>query len=349
MLMKKEVIVLLLLGILFVLPFVSAQEQAQAYSGFERFIDNTRMFFTFGNDGKVALSLEIKNKEVNSAIVNTKTENKEEAEKNLERAWEKLQFIQEKVSVNTAEEVKQNSERLRENIRTQENLPETFEVYALEEEKTGLTAEWVIESNGKEGQTLENEVIVNRSIEQQNRVVEIETKIDKIDMEISDWVVEHTYSEGTGPGGEAGVVVEGGLAKVVRSEVNNGDNGLKPEVKTYVAGDGTMKDEPLPKPDLNKINPDLYDPDARAPGDTIDETYDDESVNNGNCGDGVVCEGENNVIEGGQGTEGVNEEPSPAVDSNEGDSDSGMTGEAVKEIKPEDNFLARFFNRLFGR
>ncbi len=347
MLMKKEVIVLLLLGILFVSPLVSAQEQAQTYSGFNRFIDNARMFFSSG-DNKVRIALEIREKEVNSAIKNNFNGNEKESDKNLEKAWEKLQIIQEKVSLNTAEEIKESSQEIIGTINQEEALPENFEVYSLEEEKTGLTAEWVIEVNGKEGQTIQNEITVNGSIGQQTRVVEIEKRIVEIDNGISEWVVEHTYAEGTGPGGEAGVVVEGGLTNVVRSEVNNGDNGLKPEVKTYVAGDGTMKDEPLPEPDLNKINPDLYDPNARAPGDTIDETYDDDSINNGNCGDGVVCGGENNVIEGGQGTEGTND-IAPAVDSNEGDSDSGMTGEAVRETKSEDNFLTRFFNRLFGR
>jgi hypothetical protein len=73
---------------------------------------------------------------------------------------------------------------------------------------------------------------------------------------------------------------------------------------------------------LNKFNPDLYNPNARAPGDTIDETYDDAEVNSGSCGDGTVCSGENNVIEGGdsgtEGTEGTND-IAPAVESNEGD------------------------------
>jgi hypothetical protein len=312
--MKKECVVLFLLGILFVSPFVLAQEQVQTYSDFNRFVDNVKMFFTFSEDGKVALSLEIREKEVNSAIVNIKNKNDNEAEKNLENAWGNLQLIQEKVSLNTAEEVKENSYEIKNRIMQEGNLSEDFEVYILEEEKTGLTAEWVIEINGKEGQNLTNEIVVNGSVGQ-TRVVEIENRIDVIDNEISDWVVEHTYAEGTSAGGEAGVVVEGGLAYVVKTEVAQGDNGLKPEVKIYVARDGTMNEEPLPESDLNKINPDLYNPDARAPGDTIDETYDDNEIINGNCGDGVDC-GDGSAE---PGTEGVNEEPSPAVDSNEGD------------------------------
>ena len=304
--MKKEMAGLFLLGILLISPCILAQEQSQTYSGFSQFIDNVRMFFTFGQDGKVALSLEIREKEVNSAIVNTKNENNKEAEKNLESAWEKLQFIQEKVSLKTADEVKESSSEVLGTINQEENLSESFEVYSLEEEKTGLTAEWVIEMNGKEGQNLSNEIVVNGS---EGRTMEIENRIDIIDGEISNWVVEHTYAEGTGPGGEAGVVVEGGLATVVKTEVARGDNGLKPEVKTYVAGDGTQNEEPLPEPNPNQINPDLVNPDTTT--NNIDESP--GGIDSGYA-EGTTADGG-----GDSGSEGVNEEPSPAVESNEGD------------------------------
>ena len=292
--MKNGVVIIFLLGILFVSPFILAQEQAQTYSGFSQFIDNVRMFFTFNDDGKVALSLEIREKEVNSAIVNTGTENNKEAEKNLERAWAKLQFIQEKVSLKTADEVKESSSEILDTINQEENLSENFEVYVLEEEKTGLTAEWVIEVNGKEGQTLSNEVVVNGTIGQ-NRKVEIENRIDKIDNEISNWVVEHTYAEGTSTGGESGVVVEGGLAYVVKTEVAQGDNGLKPEVKTYVAGDGTQNEEVASNDGVGGYAPGTV-AGGDSPGDTIDDNYDDDLINNaGSCGDGVVC-GDSGVV-----------------------------------------------------
>ena len=326
--------VLFLLGVLLISPFVLAQEQSKTYSGFNQFIDNVRMFFTFGQDGKVALSLEIREKEVNSAIVNTKNENNGEAEKNLERAWEKLQFIQEKVSLKTAEEVKESSSKVLDTINQEENISDSLEVYSLEEEKTGLTAEWVIEVNGKEGQNLSNEIVVNGS---EGRTMEIENRIDEIDGEISNWVVEHTYAEGTTAGGEAGVVVEGGLATVVKTEVAQGDDGLKPEVKTYVAGDGTQNEEPLPEPNPNQVNPDLETHDTttnnidEAPG-GIDSGY----------AEGTTADGS-----GDSGSEGVNEEPSPAVESNEGD--AAPTREAVKEIKSSGNFLTRFFKILSGK
>lgn len=318
--MKKEVFVLLL-GILLISQFVSAQEQVQTYEGFNRFVDNVRMFFTFRQEGKVSLSLEIREKEVNSAIVNEKNENKEKAEKNLEMAWERLQFIQEKVSLETAEKVKESSSNVLNSINEEKNLSESFEVYSLEEEKTGLTAEWVIEVNGKEGQTMTNEVVVNRTVEQ-NRKMEIETRIDKIDNEISNWVVEHTYAEGTTAGGEAGVVVEGGLAKVVENEIAQGDNGLKPEVKTSVA-----KNEKVTNGDGGYAE----GTSGNSPGDTIDETYDDDSVNKGDCGEGVVCGGENDIIEGGEGSEGTNE-ISPASESG-GSGDSGSSSENSNTVE----------------
>ena len=333
--MKRGVIILFLVGILLISPLV----QAQTYSGWDKFTDSIKLFFSSG-DNKVKVALEIKEKEVTSAIENVQNGDEEKAEKNLEGAWKKLQLVQEKVSINTAKEVKQSSNEVRTNIMEKENLPKDFEVYALEEEKTGLTAEWVIEVNGKEGQTLEREVVIDVD-NGQNRIMEIENRIDEIDNEISNWVVENDIAEG-----------DNGLTRVVKTEIVKGDNGLKPEVKTYVAGDGTQKDGPLPEPDLNKVNPDLYDPNARAPGDTIDETYGDDEITNN--------------IDGGTGTEGTNE-IGPAVDSNEGDgessvgdsgrdseegassgsgSDSGITGEIIEDSK-SNNLIKRILDWLF--
>jgi len=293
--MKKGLIVLLLLGTLLIIPFV----QAQTYSGFDKFTDNVKLFFSFG-DSKVRMALDIKEKEINSAMENIQNGEEKDSNKNLERAWKRLQFIQKKVSIDTAEDVNDSSNDIINLIKDEENLSEEFEVYILEEEKTGLTAEWVIVMNGKEGQNLSNEVVVNGS-EGQSRAREIEIRIDEIDGEISNWVVNNEV---------AGEEKDNGLAWEVKTEVASGDGGLKPEVKTYVEGDGTLKNDPLPEPDLNTVNPDLYNPDARAPGDTIDDTYDDASLSEGeDLGNTGVD----------PGTPGVNEEPSPAVDSNEGD------------------------------
>ena len=313
--MKKDVIIgLFLLGILLTSPFILAQEQVQTqlqtYSGFSRFVDSVRMFISFG-DNKVQLALEIREKELNSAIINIQNGNIGEVKNNLENAFSKLLFIQEKVSPEIANEVETSVDEITEKIETS-NLSEELNRYVLEEKKTQLIAKLVVEVNGKKGQTLTREVVKNGTDgrkmvkieiaekDGQIRVMEIEGEIAQINNQIA----EHTYAGGKGvivegsSGGESGVVVKGD---------KNG-------VKTFVDGDGTTKNEPLPVPDLNKINPDLYDPNARAPGDTIDETYDDATLTiDGNCGDGVDC------VSGDIGTEGVNEEPSPAVDSNEGD------------------------------
>jgi len=137
--MKKEVIVLVLLGILLVLPLVLAQEQAQTYSGFDRFVDNIKLAFS-GGDNEVRLALEIREKEVNSAIVNVQNQGEDEAIKNLERAKEKLQIVQEKVSLDTFTEVKSNTQEIVNKVNEDETLPEYFDEYVLEEEKTHLTA-----------------------------------------------------------------------------------------------------------------------------------------------------------------------------------------------------------------
>jgi len=138
--MKKEVIVLLLLGMLLVLPLVHAQEQVQIYSGFSRFIDNVKIFFASG-DNEVRLTLEIREKEVDSAIINSQNQNEKDMIKNLERAKEKLKVVQEKVSLDTSEEIKTSVDEIKNKVNEEENLPDEFEDYLLEEEKTQLTAE----------------------------------------------------------------------------------------------------------------------------------------------------------------------------------------------------------------
>ncbi len=152
--MKKGVIIVVLLGMLLVLPLVLAQEknqsqgqtqqqgqtQAQTYSGFNRFIDNVKLTFS-GGDNKVRQALEIREKEVNSAINNIQNQEEDKAIKNLERAKKKLEIVQEKVSLDTSEEIKTSAEEITDKINTNEALPEIFEDYLLEEEKTILVAE----------------------------------------------------------------------------------------------------------------------------------------------------------------------------------------------------------------
>lgn len=137
--MKKSVITLFLVGIILVSPLVLAQEQSQTYSGFERFVDNVKLFFS-GGENKVQLALEIREKEVNSAISNYQNQDIDYAEKNLEKSINKLELIQKKNSLNTIEEIKVSVEEVKSKIE-EENLSEEFGNYILEEEKTQLMAE----------------------------------------------------------------------------------------------------------------------------------------------------------------------------------------------------------------
>ena len=137
--MKKEVIVLVLLGILLVSPLVLAQEKSQTYSGFSRFVDDVKLTFS-GGDDKVRLALEIREKEVNSAIINSQNQNEKNAIKNLERAHKRLQFVNGKVSLDVVDEVKESVDEVVNKIEDEEDLSDNFDVYVLEEKKTQLTA-----------------------------------------------------------------------------------------------------------------------------------------------------------------------------------------------------------------
>jgi len=61
--MKRIFALLFLMVILSVIPSVFAEERAQTYSGFAKFVDNVRMLLSFG-DKKVKVALEIRDKEV---------------------------------------------------------------------------------------------------------------------------------------------------------------------------------------------------------------------------------------------------------------------------------------------
>jgi len=225
--MEKKVMSLLLLGILLVSHLVLAQEQTQTYSGFDRFVDNVKMFFSFG-DKKVMLALDIREKELDSAIINTKNGEDEEAEKNLERAKERLQFVQNKVSKDIAEDVKTNIDEIISKINEEENLPDNFGTHMLEEEKTQLTAELVIEVEGKEGQTLTRKIVKDTEtgenkvkvvvegekkgeniIEIEEKIVEIEEKIVKKEVEKIIDIGENKIESGTNII-ESGSEIDGG-------------------------------------------------------------------------------------------------------------------------------------------
>lgn len=324
--MKKSIIFLLITLLIFT-PLISAEN----YSKIERFTDNIKLF-VFQGDKKVETALEIREKEVNSAIENFNNGNEEESVKNIERATKKLQIVQEKVSYNIANEVKENIENHKEKIGEYENVSENFGVYLLEEEKTKLTTELVMEVEGKEGQTLEREIVKDEKTGQ--RIVKVVIEYDDGTQEILEGgQIQNNVAERV-------IEIQGQITqvqnqiaeRVVKIEMAKGaemQNKLESEIKT--SGDIEKKE------DVESGGG--YAEGTIAGGDspenTIDDTYDDAEVNSGgDCGDGVICGGENDVIENIEGSPGVQEEPSSAVDSNEGD--DSITGEVIKRI----------FNRL---
>jgi len=139
--MKKSVIIVLLLGLLFILPLI----QAQTYSGTNRLTDNVKLAFS-GGDNKVQVALEIREKEIDSAIINSQNQNEKDAIKNLEKAHKKLQVVNDKISLENAEDVKASVDEVVNKIENEENLSENFDVYVLEEKITQLTAELTLET-----------------------------------------------------------------------------------------------------------------------------------------------------------------------------------------------------------
>ncbi|MBI2047127.1 hypothetical protein HYT26_03120 [Candidatus Pacearchaeota archaeon] len=144
--MKKagELTAVFFIALMVLSTFASAQAQAESYSGFSRFADNIRLVFASGDD-KVKLALEIRNKELNSALENAKIGNAEQAIKNIESASDKLEIVQEQASPDVAEDVKISVDEIEARIMENQNLTPEFAAYLekhlTEEEKTRLSAE----------------------------------------------------------------------------------------------------------------------------------------------------------------------------------------------------------------
>jgi len=217
--MKKEVVALFIIGVLLVSPFVMAEEQAKVYSWFSRFIDNIRMFFSSGNN-KVMLALEIRDKELDSAIINTENGNEENAIKNLERARERLHYVQQKVTKDIAEDVKIDINKTIEKINNIKS--ENFVDYVLEEEKTQLVVDLVIEIESKEEQILTREIVKDETTgkkkveivvegdNKQERVMEIEQNIQQVQNQIAERIIKTEVASGGGDGNTQVEVASGG-------------------------------------------------------------------------------------------------------------------------------------------
>ncbi|MCK5043606.1 hypothetical protein KAR52_01225 [Candidatus Pacearchaeota archaeon] len=135
---KGAVCVIFLVLILFISNFASA------YSFTARVVDDVKISFSRG-DKKVVQALEVREKEIDSAIENVKNGEIDKAIKNLERAKEKLEIVQEKATPNICDEVDKSvdevTKKIIENKDINPEFSEHFENYIIEEEKTKLSAE----------------------------------------------------------------------------------------------------------------------------------------------------------------------------------------------------------------
>lgn len=299
--MKKSVICLVLISMLLISPLILAEEQSQTYSGLDRFVDNAKLFFS-GGENKVALALEIREKEVNSALVNIENDDTNSANKNLENALEKLLIVQKKVSPESADEVNENVNNVVDKIE-EKNLTESLNRYVLEEEKTQLVAKLVVEMNGTEGQTLSREIVQSENenrktvkimIQNENgEIQEIEGEeglrndtavweivggINEVNNNIEEWNVEHTYAEGTNSNGETKWIIEGDEENI---KTSGGENDVEEE---------------------NEKDPSKYDASKEEPVDKGGDTTKNEVVEGdggeGDYAEGTTAEGENTIYEG---------------------------------------------------
>lgn len=313
--MKKSLVFLVILALMLV-PLVSAQ----TYSGFNRFIDNAKLFFSSG-DAKVKLALEIREKEVISAIENVQNGNEGDSTKNLLQARNKLQIVQEKVSLDVADEVRESVDEVKNKINESEGLSKDFELYYLEEEKTKLKAELVIVVEGKENQT---------------KIWEVEGQIGEVNNEIKGWVVEHSVAVDNGS--------SEGLTWEVKTDIASGeyggDDGLTPEIKTYVAGEGAKNE--VVEGDGGYAEGTV----AGGSGNTGSGDGSTNEVVEGDGGEGDYAEGTTaeGTDAGGDSSLGSSE----GTESSSGGGDSGITGEATKDADKGFNLMDKIRNFLFG-
>ncbi|HDR53402.1 MAG TPA: hypothetical protein ENN60_01865, partial [archaeon] len=115
---------------------------AQTYGGFERWIDNLRLFFSSG-DRQVTLALEIRERELASALSNFQAGNNASALKNLANAQNTLQQVQTRVSLSTVDAVKNSTVSVIQTLSNQSELSEDLAIHLLEEEKTYLAAQLI--------------------------------------------------------------------------------------------------------------------------------------------------------------------------------------------------------------
>ena len=134
--MEKRILLIVFLAVAALLLISMPIASAQTYSGFSKFTDSIKLFFAKG-DNKAKLALDIREKEVNSAISNLEAGNAKNAEKNLNSASEKLKIVQTLASPDISADVRENINNVENKIK--ENDYELLDKYLTEEEKTKLS------------------------------------------------------------------------------------------------------------------------------------------------------------------------------------------------------------------
>jgi hypothetical protein len=282
----------------------------------------------------VNLALEIREKEVNSAIENIQNGNEEDSTKNLLQARNKLQIVQEKVSLDVADEVKESVNEVKNKINESDGLSKDFELYSLEEEKTKLKAELVIVVEGKENQT---------------KIWEVKGQLGEVNNDIKGWVVEHSTE-----GNESSEGLTWEVKTDIASGDYGGDDGLTPEIKTYVAGSNSESSVAGDGDGGYAPGTTAGGGGGSADGGTTNEIVEGDG-GEGDYAEGTTADGTDAGGDGSIGSSEGTESSSGGGDSGETESadasgDSGITGEATKNADKKANSinLKNIIKSLFG-
>ncbi|HLE06705.1 MAG TPA: hypothetical protein VI790_05090 [Candidatus Nanoarchaeia archaeon] len=139
--MKSSSIKIILLIGLLLTPSIANAQELQKYSFFSRLIDGFRLFFSQG-ESRVDLLLEIKEKEINSAIVNAGEGNFNEAIRSLDNAKNNMQSVQGLINLNNTQKITSSvNKTINQLIKI--DLPKEFNDYLIDEQVTGSSAELI--------------------------------------------------------------------------------------------------------------------------------------------------------------------------------------------------------------
>jgi hypothetical protein len=183
--------------------------------------EKVQYFLTFGSDKKVAVLEKQAENRLNIAQDHADNGNQIEVQNSLQNylgAKEKQDTLLNKVdNDNILESVQErtvNQQKVMEEIKTKVDKDAKQEIIRIQEQVVNQVAQRVIEVNGKEGQT------------------EFFNK------------VEHVWAPGTGPGGEGGVVYEGGARHQYAPGTSAGSGGIVIEGGEMKFATGASMDSP---------------------------------------------------------------------------------------------------------